>query len=207
MIVKTVWVTLKKEWAQLSLSAIPQYQGAKLTDGKMIGGIGRLTDYLITSLQKYYGDAIRRNKGDLAGMMKSVQATLLHCNSTDDTPRHHLCLQDEDSWCKSQKLKALGLEYHHKDLVPEAIGNIIKPIYAHLGSKSLLEKCTGGYTQNANESLHNLVRKFCPKALFQAMCVCVCVDLACELAVCSFNGGVSSLAPLASSLKLNPSPV
>lgn len=37
--------------------------------------------------------------------------------------------------------------------------------------------------------------------------VCVCVDLACELAVCSFNDGVSSLASLASSLKLNPSPV
>lgn len=45
------------------------------------------------SLQNYYGDAIRRNKGDLEGMMKAVQATLLHCNSTDEVPRHHTYAQ------------------------------------------------------------------------------------------------------------------
>ena len=65
------------------------HRGQKLLDGKTIGGAGRLTDNIINSLQNYYGDAIRRNKGDLNGMMKAVQATLLHCNSTDDVPRHH----------------------------------------------------------------------------------------------------------------------
>ena len=63
-----------------------QYRGRKLSDGKTIGGAGRLTDDMINSLQNY---AIRRNKGDLEGMMKAVQATLLHCNSMDDIPRHH----------------------------------------------------------------------------------------------------------------------
>ena len=144
-----------------------KYRGQKLPDGKTIGGVGRLTDARINSLQNYYGDAIRRNKGDLDGMVKSVQATLLHCNSTDDAPRHHLCPEGEMSWCKWQVAKALGKEYHHKEPIPETIVQLIKPIYARLGSRSLLEKCTGGYTQNANEALHSLIWKFCPKELFQ----------------------------------------
>ena len=55
-----------------------QYRGQELSDGKTIGGTGRLTDSRINSLQNYYGDAIRRNRGDLEAMMKAVQATLLH---------------------------------------------------------------------------------------------------------------------------------
>ena len=104
------------------------------------------TDNRKNSRQNYYGDAIRHNKGNLTEMMKSVQATLLHCNSTDDAPRHHLCPVGETSWHKWQVAKAVGKEYHHKDPIPEAIVQLIKPIYACLGSKSLLIKCTGGYT-------------------------------------------------------------
>lgn len=65
-----------------------QYSGQKLSDGKTIGGAGRLTDNLINSL---HGDAIRRNKGNLQQMIKGVQASLLHSNSSDERPHHHLC--------------------------------------------------------------------------------------------------------------------
>ena len=57
-----------------------QCRGQKLADGKTIGGIGRLTDKVINSLQNYYGDAIRKNKGDVEAMMKAVQATLFLLN-------------------------------------------------------------------------------------------------------------------------------
>ena len=40
------------------------YRGQKLSDGKTIGGKGRLTDKLIDTLNNYYGMAIRKNKGD-----------------------------------------------------------------------------------------------------------------------------------------------
>ena len=79
-----------------------QHRGQKLSDGKMIGGDGRLTDSRINSLQNYYGDEIQRNKGDLDAMMKAVQASLLHSNSTDDNLRHHLCPEGEKTWCKWQ---------------------------------------------------------------------------------------------------------
>ena len=109
------------------------YRGQKLSDGKTIGGAGRLTDTLMNSLQNYCGDVIRRNKGNIDGMMRGVQATLLHLNSIDETPRHHLCPEGKDSWCKWQAAKARGEEYHHqKNPIPEPIVQLLKPIYARL---------------------------------------------------------------------------
>ena len=46
----------------------------KLADGKHISGIGRLTDKKIDQMQNYYGQAIRRNKGNMDGMMTSINA-------------------------------------------------------------------------------------------------------------------------------------
>ena len=53
------------------------YRGRKLDDGKTIGGAGRLSDGLINSIQNYYGDAIRQKQGDLKGMVRAVQATMM----------------------------------------------------------------------------------------------------------------------------------
>ena len=131
--------------------------------------------------------------------MKSVQATLLHVNSSDEAPRHNLCPTGKDSWCKYQVAKAHNEEYHHKHPpIPDAIIQLIKPIYAHLGSRSLLEKCVDGYTQNANESLHSVVWKLCPKVLHLGK---EAVDTACALAVCSWNDGVSSFQAIAEHLE------
>ena len=75
----------------------------------------------------------------------------------------------------------------------------LKPIYARLGSRELLEKCVCGYTQNANESLHSTVWKFCPKELFLGKSN---AEIACALAVCNFNDGASSLVSVTESLNL-----
>ena len=40
----------------------------KLSDGRTIGGAGRLTETLCDGFQNYYGQAIRNNIGDLEGM-------------------------------------------------------------------------------------------------------------------------------------------
>lgn len=177
------------------------HRGEKLADGKTIGGAGRLTDKVINSLQNYYGDAIRKNTGDVKAMMKAVQATLLHCNSTNEHPRHHLCPEGPDSWCKWQVAKASGKEYDHKAPIPNAIVQLLRPIYSRLGSQELLEKCVKGYTQNANEALHSTVWKFCPKELFMGK---LGVETVCCLAVCCFNDGASSLSAISEQLQLAP---
>lgn len=66
-------------------------------------------------------------------MMKSVQATLMHCNSTNDHPRHNLC---SVSWCKWLQAKGKGeeKEFNYKKPIPPAIVELLKPIYARLGS-------------------------------------------------------------------------
>ena len=181
-----------------------QYRGQKLSDGKSIGGAGRLTDSFINSLQNYYGSAIRQGKDNLQEKVKAVKATLLHHNSTDGAPRHHLCPPGLSSWCKWQVAQAQGKEYHHqKPPIPEAIVHLLKPIYDRLGSPTLLEKCIGGYTQNANESLHSVVWRLCPKELFLGK---TSIDTACAIAVCRFNDGAASFQSLAHRLQLETSP-
>ena len=69
-------------------SALLEYKknkkGLKLSDGKGIGGAGRLTQDVIERIQNYYGLAIRQNKGDLPGMKKAVNAILHHVVSDSD---------------------------------------------------------------------------------------------------------------------------
>lgn len=81
-------------------------------------------------------------------MIKVVQATLLHVNSTDEQP--YLCPDTDDTWCKYHLAKAKGEVYN---TIPPAIIQLLRPIYAWLHSRSLLEKSVDGYTQNVNESL------------------------------------------------------
>ena len=121
---------------------VSRHRGEKLSDGKTIGGTGRLT---ANSLQNYYGDVIRKNAGDSDGKMKGVHATLLHCNSTDATPRHHLCPPGENSWCKYQVAMAKHETYHHTHPpIPEAIVQLLKPIYTRLGIRSYCQSVLMG---------------------------------------------------------------
>ncbi|GFU49515.1 uncharacterized protein TNCV_1590611 [Trichonephila clavipes] len=63
------------------------YSKKKLSDGKTIGGKGRLTDSLIDKLAHYYGNAIRCNSTSVKEMRKAIWAVWDHSCSTDDEPR------------------------------------------------------------------------------------------------------------------------
>ena len=135
-----------------------EYKGKFLSDSKKISGTGRLTKKVIDELQNYYGMGIRSNVGDLHGIMMALQATLHHMTSTDDQPFHHKCPEGENCWCSYNKAKAHNELDEYKqgfDAIPQAIVQLLKPIYNQLGSRLLLSKCLLGYTQNANESLHS----------------------------------------------------
>ena len=137
---------------------VVEYKGKFLADSKKISDTGRRTKKVIDKLQNYYGMAIRSNVGDLRGMMMAVQVTLHHMTSADDRPVHHMCPEGENSWCSYNKAKAGNKldEYKHGfDPIPQAIVQLLKPIYNRLGSRLLLSLCLLGHTQNANESLHS----------------------------------------------------
>ncbi|GFU51715.1 uncharacterized protein TNCV_1213451 [Trichonephila clavipes] len=74
------------------------YSKKKLSDGKTIGGKGRLTDSLIDKLAHYYGNAIRCNSTNVKEMRKAIWAVWGHSCSTDDEPMHWFCPTNPNTW-------------------------------------------------------------------------------------------------------------
>lgn len=141
-------------------------KGRKLSDGKSLGGRGRLSEEEIDKLQLYYGLAIRRHQGNLEAMRNAVWATFFHKASTDEYPQHGLCESGPDSWCGFQKAVSKGNVYPHKHSLPYEVLEAIKPIYKDLSERSLLKRCLHGQTQNINECFNHIIWERIPKSIF-----------------------------------------
>ncbi|KAK3933236.1 Large tegument protein deneddylase [Frankliniella fusca] len=167
-----------------------ELSGKKLSDGKSISGKGRLTDKMINQISEYYGKAIRSSK-TVAEMKNKVWAIYYHMSSSDAKPTHQFCPKGEDSWCKYQRaVTAKTLKkFKHKQGVPLACMEACKKVFSDLTSDELLERCIGGYTQNPNESVNNLVWLGCPKVRFFGKKT---VDIAAAEGILQFNDGCRS---------------
>jgi hypothetical protein len=77
-------------------------------------------------------------------------------------------------------------KFHHKNNLPIAVMDTIKPIFKDLSDPTLLKRCLGGRTQNANDSFNSLVWRFCPKISGSSKIV---ADLAAKEAAIIFNEG------------------
>ncbi|GFV69442.1 uncharacterized protein TNCV_2778571 [Trichonephila clavipes] len=161
-----------------------QLKGQILSDGKCLSGKNRLTEHEIDNLQSYYGSAIRRNHSSVQNMRQAIWAIFLHKLSTDEYPQHGFCPIGEDSWCGFKKAEASGKSYKHKNSLPVAVVEAMRPIFRDLSHPDLLKKCLHGKTQNPNESFHNVVWSRVPKATFVQI---ETLSLGVYDAVCSFN--------------------
>ena len=140
-----------------------------LSDGKTLGGKGRLTDKMINKLQNYFGIAIRQSAGKTVfEMKKAIGAVLFHCSEASDLDlKHQMCPREADSWCKYQANKQNNTTtYKDKQGLPAAVKEIIRPIFMDLSNDELLKKCLHGKTQNNNESINNVIWKRCPKYIY-----------------------------------------
>ncbi|GFV52681.1 uncharacterized protein TNCV_2873521 [Trichonephila clavipes] len=163
------------------------YSKKKLSDGKTIGGKGRLTDSLIDKLAHYYGNAIRCNFTSVKEMRKAIWAVWGHSCSTDDEPMYWFCPTNPNTWCKYNAAINNNLQnYKHKPSVAKAVQDVIKPVFADLSHPALLKKCLGRGTQNPNESLNSLIWKFCPKTIGSRLQI---EEIAANLATSVFNDG------------------
>ncbi|GFT94320.1 uncharacterized protein TNCV_927491 [Trichonephila clavipes] len=162
------------------------YSKKKLSDGKTIGGKGRLTDSLIDKLAHYYGNAIRCNSTSVKEMRKAIWAVFGgHSCSTDDEPMHWFCPTNPNTWCKYNAAINNNLQnYKHKPSVAKDVRDVIKPVFADLSHPALLKKCLGGKTQNPNESLNSLIWKFCPKTIGSRLQI---AEIAANLETSVFN--------------------
>ena len=82
----------------------------RLSDGKTLGGKGRLTEKVINKLQNYFGIAVRQSTGKTVyDMKKAIGAVIFHCSDANDPEvRHRMCLRSHDTWCTFQADKING---------------------------------------------------------------------------------------------------
>ena len=139
---------------------------APLNDGKGITGQGPLTEKLMNKLQNLYGIALRQNVDKTVHQLKvAVGAVLYHSTEFENSENcHRFCPRAPDSWCKCWKdLK----NYQEKKGMPMVIHQLIKPIFTDLSNETLLsKKCLHGKTQNANESINNIIWTKCSKNIY-----------------------------------------
>lgn len=102
-------------------------------------GKSRLTLNVIDTLQNYYEMAIRKNIDNLHNMFQAVSSTFYHKMSTDEEPKHGICPPGEGSWCKYQRSMVTKEPFSHKNSIPMAVLNKIKPIYKDLSRTELLK--------------------------------------------------------------------
>lgn len=161
----------------------------KLSDGKTLGGKGRLTENIINKLQNYYGIAVRQSTGKTVyEMKKAIGAVLFHCTDAGDPEvRHRMCPRTPDTWCTYQADKINGTSKHVcKAGIPPIVSDAIKPIFISLSDDDLLKRCLHGKTQNNNESLNGMIWKRCPKDVFVSK---ETVEIAVASAIIGFNDG------------------
>ena len=171
---------------------------------KPIGGKGKLTDEKVVKIQNYYGRAIKDNAGDTELMKKRIFAILFHMTSTDDNPKHVHCPPGEKSWCFWQRAIAKEEEpgqHKEHDTLPFEVGQMLVPIFQRLTEKRLLDRCRYNRTQNPNESLHNIVWRFCPKINYAGKNT---VECATCLALCQFSMGSTFKVLLYEVLGISP---
>ena len=170
----------------------------KVKKEKKLGGKGKLTDAVIDSMQTYYGKAIREHKGNVRKMQRATLAILYHKLSTDKKPQHKYC--PSNSWCK-YKNRTGAAPFKHQKPLPAAVGQAILPLFQRLSEKTLLEKCVGGYTQNQNEALNNLIWSFCSKSGYAGAKT---IESAVGMAICLFNNGYTAIQRIATRLGISP---
>ena len=187
---------IQKRMGNALRALLKDMKGRKMSDNKTIGGKGRLTKERIDSFQRFYGNAIRANSGNLSQMQTAIWA-IFHHSITPPTnvtlkEQHKFCPKGKDSWCKfNVDLESNRQMYDKSRQLPSSFHDMLKPIFDRLASKDLLEKCLKGVTQNANESLNHMIWERCPKATF---CSKVRIETAVAEAVCCFNTGAGSKA-------------
>ena len=156
----------------------------KLSDGKPVGGKGRLTKVAIDSMQNYYGLAIRRNEASIEGMKKSIMAIQHHMikSSTKSLEeQHQYSPQDELTWCKYWREKLFGDgKYSEENRLPSIFHDELSPIFDTLSQDELLNRCLKRLTQNQHETLNGqLWTKGCPKKKYcgiNLVTIAVCVN-------------------------------
>ena len=173
-------------------------KGIRLADGKSVSGKGRLTNVMINRIQKYFGQCIRNNKGNLQGMQNDILTIFKHMIQDDS-----ISLADQHANCRKYgdcKYWANNLNLDTPKRLPFVFFDALKPKFTSLTNADILQICLKMFTQNQNDSINDTVWKRCPKTRY---CGQQGVQVALCEALCHFNAGSGSVTELLFSLGLD----
>ena len=95
---------VQKQMGNALRAFVKEMKGKRMNDNKTVGGKGQLTKMNIDQIQRYYGQAIRQNVGNLSGMQNAIWAIFYHslkpAMPVTLESQHGLCSRGSGSWCK-----------------------------------------------------------------------------------------------------------
>ena len=124
-------------------------------------------------------------------MARATQAILKHYSSSIDNPGHDDCPEGPSSWCIYQRDVANGTTLHKpiKNPLPNAVFEVIQPLFDRLGAETFVAECEECYTQNRNECLHHVIWGMASKQVYSSPQE---ISIAISIGVLQFNRGYSA---------------
>lgn len=124
-------------------------------------------------------------------MRKEILETYWHKVSIDENLQHNFCLSSWWWWKAREKDEEENNEdLEHDPTLDELVAEKIFLIYEDLSREDLLQRCLGGYTQNAHESLSSVIWKFAPKHVHSGL---ETVEIAAYIGVSIFDKGYTAI--------------
>ena len=132
-----------------------------------------------------------------------------HVHNHDSCPKseaeqHQYCPVGEHSWCRWQKDQATGENKYKQDAnrtLPHCFFHELLGLFERLSDESLLERCKDGHTQNSNESFHNTLWTYAPKAKYRGS---LSIMIAARIAGAQFNNGSTAFARILEEMRCPP---
>ncbi|GFU63711.1 uncharacterized protein TNCV_1181761 [Trichonephila clavipes] len=116
-----------------------QLKGQILSDGRCLSGKNRLTEHEIDNLQSYYGSAIRRNHSSVQNMRQAIWAIFCISYQLMNILNMVFVPSGKMHGVDLKKAEASGKSYKHKNSLPVAVVEAMRPIFRDLSHPDLLK--------------------------------------------------------------------
>lgn len=192
---------LKESTAHAKEARIKAKQTATTSVTTSLSGKGKLTAVRMKKWSQYYRNAIVKNAPDVEATRHAIWAIFFHSVSTAEDPHHSHC---DPEWCFFQQATAEGVdpeqkrkEGKHDPPLPKDASESLVPLFERLTKPDLLERCMSLGTSNANESLHSVIWRRAPKAVFSTRKT---VEIAVAMGIVQFNKGAQVLVDVTAAI-------
>ncbi|KYQ55981.1 hypothetical protein ALC60_05095 [Trachymyrmex zeteki] len=136
----------------------------------------------------------------LDNLLNAARSTFIQCKAVAEEKEQNMKAGNTETHLKAEGRLA---NFHHVPPLSESVQTAIRPVYEALSNDDLLQRCTGGNTQNDNESFNACVWKQAPKHLH---CGVQTIEISAYIAAGIFNEGYSSVLKTMSTLGINIGP-